>query len=198
MHDVALALATLPAPTRIFGLPMRPYSLGHELQLIRESNSLLSGGSANVPRIEFAQAVLICSQTFEECRRINFDWLAGIKIAAWRWRMRNVDHDPHVQAFINYRRDGSRFLPQGRQTIAGSGSVKVAGAPFLLRLYQFLRIKFNEPNPWDYPLGLATMQFAAYWEEKGSYSIYSEVDQVQDEALAALDEEEARAKESGN
>lgn len=172
---------------------MRPYSLGHELHLLREQNPLLSGGSGNVARADLAQAVLICSQTFEECRRMSFDWLIPLKLWVWRRRTRKLPIGPHVQAFLEYRQDGVRQFPGSNVTHSDRAPGRQAGAPFLLRLYQFLVIEFRltPSEAWDYPLGLAQMQFSTYWEEKGGFEIYNEHDAIHDEAVRKLDEEEA-------
>jgi hypothetical protein len=195
MHEAALAAAALPAPTRILGMTMRPYSLGHELFLIRENNPLLSGGKANVTRADLAQAVLICASSFQECRQIPFRITPTIGIILWRRRTRKMPLGPNVEAFRNYREDGTREFPAGRQVNSDSGG-KVAGAPFLLRLYQFLIIELAIPynEAWDYPLGMAQMQFATYWEEKGCFSIYSQMDDIQNMALAELDKQEAKCQ----
>jgi hypothetical protein len=199
MHEAALSFAALPAPVRIFGLPMRPYSLGHEMFLIREQNPILSGDSATVSREKLAQAVLICSSSFQECRRFHSDYLASLKLAIFRRKTRKIDHGPEIEAFFEYRKDGTKSLPGGRQTVKDADG-RIAGAPFLLRLYQFLVVDLNtDPDAaWDYPLGLAMFQFATYWEERGTYSVFSELDQLQNEALAALDAEEALVGAKGN
>ncbi len=189
MHEQSLSQAALPAPTRILGLLMRPYSLGHELHLLREQNPILSGGSDNVTRSDLAQAVLICSQTFEECRQMSFDWLLWLKLYSWRRRVRKYPTGTHVQAFHEYRRDGSRQLPASSTPRADRPPGRAAGAPFLLRLYQFIVIQLREPidRAWDYPLGLAQMQFATYWEEQGGFDVMNEHDVIHDAKVRELD-----------
>lgn len=199
MHDAALARAALPAPaTRILGLVMRPYSLGHELHLVRESNPLLSGDSANVTRFDLAEAVLICSQTFEECRRMSFDWFLPLKLWVWKRRTRKYSTGPHIQSFLEYRSDGIRQLSASGFSRPDKPAGREAGAPFLLRLYQFLVIELRVSylEAWDYPLGLAQMQFATYWEEKGSFDVYNSHDAIHDAAVRELDEQEAANKKN--
>jgi hypothetical protein len=184
---------------------MRPYSLGHELHLLREDNPLVSGGiNANPRREDLAQAVLVCSQTFEECRRMNSDWLLPLKGWLWRRRVRKLPTGPHVQAFLEYRQDGMREFPPSSTPRSDSSPGRPAGAPFLLRLYQFLVVEMHMPTvyqhpltnevltPWDHPFGLAQMQFATHWEERGSFDIYNYHDAVHDEAARKLDEWEAK------
>lgn len=182
---------------------MRPYSLGHELHLLRESNPFLSGVGENAKREDLAEAVLICNQTFEERRRMSSDLLLPLKLGAWRWRMRGSDWKSQVQAFIEYRQDGMRELPPSNTPRPDSSPGRSAGAPFILRLYQFLVVEMHVPTiyqhpitrevltPWDHPYGLAQMQFAAHWEERGSFDIYNQQDAIHDAAQRDLDEYEA-------
>lgn len=49
------------------------------------------------------------------------------------------------------------------------------GAPFLLRLYQFLvtHLGVSEAAAWDYPYGFAKMQWQTYWESEGGLDLYN-------------------------
>src|SRR5579864_7173484 len=111
MHESLLAQAVLPAPTIILGRLMRPYSLGHELFLFREGNPLVSGGSATATRADLAQGVLICMQSFEECRRMNSDWLLALKMWLLEVTTRKHPLQRNLMAFDDYRESGSLEFP---------------------------------------------------------------------------------------
>lgn len=49
MHEPLLSRAAAPTKTVVLGLLMRPYSLGHELFLLREDNPMATCASAEVP-----------------------------------------------------------------------------------------------------------------------------------------------------
>lgn len=193
MHEALLAQGALPAPTYVFGMLMRPYSLGHELQLLRESNPLVSGGGANAKREDLAQAVLICCQSFEECRRMHLDWFLPLKVWLWRRRVKRFPTEPHIRAFVEYRETGSLEFPLSEGLKPGRSTPRYPGAPFLLRLYQFVAINLGvgHATAWDYPYGLAKMQWAAYWEQEGGLEIYNWVDAEHDTFVARMEAEEA-------
>src|SRR5688572_32977901 len=97
MHELFLARAALPAPTVCLGMLLRPYSLAHELWLIREHNALVGVQPSGCPdtlkrelQRELQQAlpaaVLICSQTWAQLRTMRGDHLLGLKL--WIWNRR--------------------------------------------------------------------------------------------------------------
>jgi hypothetical protein len=202
MHEAALAQAALPAPTLCFGLELRPYSLGHELFLIRELNPLLTCSDlSRVTRADLAQAVLICCQSFEECKRMHSDWFIGLKITLWRRRVQKMNFGRELQGFLDYRASGSLEFPLTERVRCGASPGRPAGAPFLLRLHQFLVTRLNKSDSaaWDYPLGLAKMHWLAYWESEGGVTIYNSHDAQFDRYCAEEDAKELaelKAKEA--
>jgi len=200
MHEAALAQAALPAPTVCFGLELRPYSIGHELFLIREHNPILLVGPADADRSivktrDLAEAVLICCQSFEECKRMHSDWLIGLKLGLWRRRAEKMNPELQLQAFLDYRASGSLEFPITERVTCGANPGRPPGAPFLLRLHQFLvtRLNKSESAAWDYPLGLAKMQWLTYWELEGSVNIYNSHDAQFDRYCAEEDAKELAA-----
>ena len=190
MHDAALSRAALPDPTVILGLALRPYSIGHELFLIRER----CWYQAALRPQDLMKAALICCQTWDETRRMTTDWLLGPKLSVWHWRIRKLLREPYLTrelaAFAAYREDGSLEFPLSGITRPNSGPVKTPpGAPFLLRLQQFLMIKLGlaEAEAWDYPLGLAKMRWMSYWEEEGGIEIYNSFDADHDKFVAEME-----------
>ncbi len=207
MHDAAFATAAWPAPTRILGLRLRAYSLGHELLLTRLRNPLaqekaevrgqrseISGLSsfASSLAIEYRhllQAVLVCHHSFEGYERFTQDWLAGLKVRVWTWRMRRTGlaRGPGLDLagieFLNYRRAGSTWAP-GDPPEGQRG--RPPGSPFLLRLHSFLmsELRLSELEAWNYPLGLAQWRWCAFWESQGAFEVWNE-DEVEFQNYAA-------------
>src|SRR4051812_47664580 len=108
MHEPLLAKAALPAPTRICGIPLRPYSLGHELFLIRESNPFAVGGPI-LPG-DLQEAIWICAMTFKACRRAHASLMYLPALMALKWRVGRSVKRGHIigdiSAFRAYRADG--------------------------------------------------------------------------------------------
>lgn len=177
MHEAALAEAALPAPTIILGLTMRQYSLGHELWLIRQGNPLIVGDTVAPEHVR--EAALICCHSWLGVMAMNKDWLIRLKLKIWRWRIRKVNSMEAAAAFQKYRKLGALEFPISDTIKPSSGSPsRQPGSPFLIRLMQFLVLKMrkSEVEAWDYPLGLAKMQYAAYWESEGALDVYNDHD----------------------
>lgn len=175
MHEALLAEAALPAPATILGLAMQPYSLGHELWLIRQGSPFVLGGE--VTKAKLYEAVLICSETWEGARRMNRDWLMPAKLMLWRWRTRNELVPLASQDFQYYRERGCLCVPINPPK-PGQVTVRPPGSPFLVRLKNFLveHNRLTQAQAWDYPLGLAMIERAAYFEEKECLEVENELD----------------------
>lgn len=194
MHEAAFARAALPATTQVLGMVLRPYSIGHDLFIQREA--LESPTNANL-----IQSVLICCHGWTEARRLSGDWLLGLKLRIWGRRLRKVDWPREREKFEQYRIEGclefrlSEIIRPGRAPRS-----RPPGAPFLLRLHQFLvtRLHKTEAEAWDYPLGLAKMQWAAYWEEEGGLQIYNWEDAEHDAFVAKMEAEEQAELKGGS
>jgi hypothetical protein len=170
VYEKIFSQAVLPEPVQILGLAMRPYSLGHELWLIRQDNplSLLDASSTSVTAPKFLEAVLICSQTFDEISGMNRDWLIGLKLKLWNRRVKRFNIFDELEKFKKYQAAGSLEFPcQLPSQSADSGPSRYLGAPMLIRVHQFLVLNFRltESQAWDYPFGLAKMHNAAWMED---------------------------------
>lgn len=174
MHEPLLALAAIPAPVAVLGMPLRPYSLGHELYLIREGNPL-SAGSPAATRFDLTQAVLICCQSWAESRRMHQDPLMRLKLWLWHRRARKMDTQKELRAFLDYQQSGSLEFKVDDTARPDRESPRLPGAPFILRLHAFLmeRLRITEAEAWDYHYGLAVMRWEAHWEQEGGLYIYN-------------------------
>jgi hypothetical protein len=165
-HEPLLRRAAMPAPTRVLGLPLRPYSIGHELLLTSEDRP------AQTQLQALAAAVLICSNTFEENRRMPSDLLLTLKIKLWNRRIRKMDLARELLAFAAYRNEGSLEFPLSEFDSSGS-SGHAPGSPLILQLQQFMMLNFrlSENEAWDYPFGLAKQRWCAFYEREGGLRI---------------------------
>lgn len=183
MHEAALAQAALPAPTMILGLEMRPYSIGHEIWLIRQENPLVIGGEPEPRHVR--EAALICCETWKGALAMRKDWLIVPKLKLWKWRTRKENLALAMADFYNYRRGGClnfKTEPSGRPGQA----TRLLGAPFLIRLIQFLvsTLRKTEEEVMDYPIGLAQMHYSAWLETEGCLQVYNEHDEKRDKWIA--------------
>jgi hypothetical protein len=194
MHEAAFARAALPAPCQVLGMALKPFSLGHEVYLERENRYPKPETRILETPLSLIKAVLICCQSWEELQGMTSDWLLDLKLWIWKRRLRKTDWPGELRAFEVYRQEGSLEFPLSDIVRPGSGSgPRPPGTPFLLRLHQFLviRMRMEEVEAWDYPLGLAKMQWAAYWEEEGGLQIYNWQDAEHDAFVEKCELEEA-------
>lgn len=201
MHETLLARAAKPAPVVVLGLLMRPFSIGHQLLLQRESNPLAESNQA--PPVKLIEAALFCSQTWRENEKMPFDPFINFKMFLWGLRLR-----PRLRKFLAlemasftaYRDAGSLEFPISDRPRPDSGASeprRPPGTPFLLRLQQFLMVTFHlsEAQAWDYPFGLAKMRWLCHWEEQDGIDVYNHHDAEFDRYVA---EQEAKGKEQIN
>lgn len=183
MHESALSRAALPAPTVCLGMLLHPYSLGHELWLIRESNATLRGSIDGLPG-----AVLICSQTWDELKAMRSDHLLGLKLKLWNWRTRRAKLNlaDELTKFLEYRTEGLLEFPISQVARADRGNARMPGTPFILRLQQWLMLtlRLTEAQAWDYPVGLSKLRWAAHWEQEGGLDVYNAHEAEADEHVA--------------
>jgi hypothetical protein len=178
MHEPLLALAALPAPARVCGIPLRHYSLGHELFLIREHSAFFFGG--HVLPGDLLQAIWICASDYEGCQRSQDSWLYLPKLWLLRRAVeRSVKRkifDREVAAFREYRESGCLEFPLSDVVRPGAPTPRSPGTPFILRLQQFLMVtlRMGEAEAWDYPVGMAKMRWAAHWEQEAGLEVYNE------------------------
>lgn len=191
MHEAAFSQAALPAPARVLGLSLRPFSLGHELWLTREQNPFaLSASPAGMGALLIAlpEAVLLCSQRFAEIAAMNHDRWLGLKLWLWRRRLQRLNLGTELAAFLEYRTRGSLGFPDEPPESNERG--RQLGAPLLLTLHAFaMSLGNSESAAWDYPYGLAQMRYAAAAELEGRLRIKNKFEVAHDEGFAEWEKE---------
>jgi hypothetical protein len=200
MHESLFASAALPAPVRVCGLPLRPFSIGHSLHLIRSESPFVTGEPI-LPGDVFT-AVWICASTWKEL--LYRDYLHVLKLKLLRRKVAKSDHAETDKELVAYFKNGALELPNSEIYVpTRDKSGREAGAPFLLRLQQFLMIHLrkNEADAWDFPLGLAKMRWQTYWEQEGGCDVKN-AKEVQMEEMIRMSEEkltkEKEADDAGN
>lgn len=187
MHDCAFAAAVRPARQVILKLPMRPYSLGHEIVLLGQGNPLVTltrEGFNGLPLIQqlqaIGQAAWTCSNTWRENQGQPLLWL---KSKIWERNNRRSDFALAIADFRNYREAGCSYPPTPTaeaDTIANgdeSGKGREIGGPFLARLYNHIaalpdrEILVHGSSAFDFPMGFATFLYFSHLEAEGELKI---------------------------
>lgn|SRR3990167_218294 len=200
MHEPLLAQAALPAPTIVCGLLLRPYSLGHELWLIRDSHAPASHPLSTCFPSDpegLKTAVYICASTWDELNALSATWTLRLKTFLWDRRTRHVDWLREAAKFAAYVAAGSVEFPISEIARPDRASApRVPGTPFLLRLHAWLmtHLRLSEGAAWDYPIALAKMRWAAYWEQEAGLDVYNAHDAEFDLFVAEQEEKRANAK----
>lgn len=202
MHESLLAQAALPQRYVVLGLLLRPYSLGHELYLLRQDNAVISEEPWKSDRADLAEAVFICANSFRQNERTAFEfrpWTA-FKIWIWKRRTRKLNTPTELLKFVTYRNQGCLEFPLTEYVDPGASrsTPREPGSPFLIRLYQFLRFRLGMSHyeTWDCPFGWAKQQFIAYWEAEGGLNVYNRLDAEHDKFVAQMEAEEKSASKN--
>ena len=214
MHEAALAQAALPAPVVILHLMMRPYSLGHELLLHRRSNPFVEKSNEEFIALDdetqiraIIEAVDICSMTWEQNAFKPTTWLQQFRYhnayAKWNRRLIEADMYEAMIQFRNYQSLGKLAFEAELPTANTNGSVRYIGAPEILRLYQFVSknvpsVDWTGESAWDYPYGLARMQFQCHAEAEGMLEIYNWRQKAHDDYVKKRKAEEAQKVKGEN
>lgn len=195
MHEAALARAAIPEPTRILRLPLKPYSLGHELALFIRSNPFVTHSQADFQKLKdteknaaLLQAILVCSSSWFENQRKRKN------LRIWNFIRRFCDHELAFAQFENYKAQG-RLEFKADFPSNSDCKIRFIGAPQALRLYQFVvknvpafEILRYGASVWDFPYSLAMMMMQAQAEEEGNLEIYNHRQKFHDDYVAEMEE----------
>ena len=149
MQEFSYTNAVLPPPLRVLKLPLRTYTLAHELFLVRFQSPFHE--STEVSEEQFNQldysaqrealhtAINVCSSTWRE---IHFDFLWPIKARILRWRRRGLKPEDYALACAEFRNylNLHRTYPRlsKRQRKKGEEEGRSYGAPLISQLHQFV------------------------------------------------------------
>lgn len=183
MHDLAFADAARPAQMRCLRLPLRDYSIGHEIILLQRRNALLinpargSGSDDSSLVAALYEAVLVCHRSWGEQGRREKN------LRLWGWVNRKADLKSEISNFKSYL-DAAHRLPPVPLEFAvkvaeGDEAVKPGrsmGAPQTALLLNFIGSEHPElarqyGTVFDVPYGLASWLYFADAELNGRFRI---------------------------
>lgn len=180
MHDCAFADSARQAPVKILGLPMLPYSIGHEILLLAQRNALLFHGFELLPatdqRAAIIRAVLICYRTW------NQNQIPEKHIRLWGLLiLRKADFPVEIASWLNYREAGVATPPAPTQEayeiaagVQHEDAGRQPGSPALARLLAYatrLSDKLGFETPYDMPYGMANTMYLSELEMDGTARI---------------------------
>lgn len=193
-HRLDFADTLRRKPSVCLNLPLRPYSIGHELELLRlRSPFLLAGGMEKVlalPANELEKVVMdaadVCSQT--EAERLESESLSKSRISIWdswgllfrkfrnranyrKWGEIVADCNMTIEAinFWNYLcagRTGPEYADMAGETTVAIGAPECA---ILIQYVRNLPERLVKPHgeELDYPFALARYELATMNEQAG-------------------------------
>lgn len=177
MHDAAFAGATRPTRVAILrgrkwpfqrSLPLRAYTIGHELLLQAARNALVTldlEAFDALPLEIRAQSILhaglICANNWEQ-NQLPQRW-----VNLWARTRDPLDILPSIAAFREYRSEALRG-PVVKPHQASEGA-RMLGGPYLARLVVFLmrELRWSELEAMDTPLSKAQFYYFTHAEEQG-------------------------------
>lgn len=189
MQDTAYADAQRPAPGGVLKLPLRNYSLGHELLLLRERNAFLLVSPSDFKQLPLAEriyalhrATWICANGWEQN---VFERFVFLKARLLQWRRRGLtaaDYEAAAIGFFNYLAAGRSF-PQlsPRRMEKGEKPGRPFGGPLLAQLHEFLLGRTDVATTaaaWDYPFGAAVWRYFVKLETDGAVQIENAEEQA--------------------
>lgn len=156
-------LAHEPEPTRILGVDLRPYSLGHIILLSRLGSSFVLGGEPTLD--DLAVTVFFCSLSYEEGRsvlctgKVDVQTRWGIRrlslddaMARWHRRIGEFDFSEKVKEVEAYMKAGSRH-PMVSSKHGYNPDTLACDCPFVqeVKVVLMSRMHFKEAEILDRP-----------------------------------------------
>lgn len=196
MQDTNFAHAIRPLPVCILKLPLRNYSLSHELFLLREKNAFLLKSPADFAVMSVAsqifalnRAVWICSNTHSQNESEHFIRLKSWIIEFRNRRLSGPDYAIEITKMWQYLSLG-RGCPRLSKRVleAGDKSGRPFGAPLLGQLHHFVLTlpevqKFESAHQmldvvWNFSFSESIWRYFVSLELEGAVQIENEDEQT--------------------
>ena len=177
MHEFAFTDAAIPTPVECLNVPLAPYSVRHEMILLRHRSPFLCQSETEFNALTHPEQVFAIMLAVQTCaaKRIWFPWL-------WRKFIRREDYPLAIAEFRNYLAAGRALLPalssankadadayemanNGEKMIAG----RALGAPLLAQLinYGIREFRLSYDDVLDTPLAHLANLYFAHLESNG-------------------------------
>lgn len=160
--DALAAEAFLNAQHRIYGLPMRPLSLGHAFALEALGNPFYHGNLGTPDELRLA--AWMCSRP-----ALSLPQTKGWRYSLWRWGTDKADFNEQVTRWQAYVADYVA-PPQlwNKAPKAGEKRNEPSKIPHnLCTVVRLMRLGMSEERAWATPVGVAAWYEAAWFESEG-------------------------------
>ena len=200
MHDALYADAARPARVSILGLPMRDYSIGHEILLWRKLNSLATYTEASFNELDESKQNADLFDALFTCERSWTENLSPVRFAClFGFFRRKADMPAAIKAFREYRENGSHTLKTIKMPRVSGAPYHYFGAPETARLILFInREKLHHAHgldtPYDFPFGLARILYLTQIETEGGIWIQNAQDYEAKERLKEYERQNPDAR----
>lgn len=173
MHEAQFSEAVRPDMQAVLRLPLLPYSIGHEILLMRLGNPLVTMGAESFKelplkhqRSALIRAVLVCYRNWKGNQRPErWLWL-------WGWFCKKCDTAKEVEKFQAYRKAGINQFQTKKMPRTPGAQYHYFGSPEIAMLLLFVQQhRLHEMHgigsPYDFPISLARMLHQADAESRG-------------------------------
>jgi len=197
MHELTFSDSVMPAKVVCLGLPLRPYSLGHELILLAKRNPLLVLSEADYDALPQEQRNLAliraadtCSMTWEENNftpvRFWEVWKYRRVCRKWRKHLQTCLWPLELAEMRNYLQAGRAMLPTlasgnaedaEAYEVANKGDKleggRAMGSPLIGQLTTFAmrELRLSHEAAMDFPFGHLANLYFVWLESKGGLAI---------------------------
>jgi hypothetical protein len=185
MHELAFADAARPTRFACLRLPLRDYTLGHEILLLRQRNPLLLLAQSDFNALPEADQIFAIKRAALVCAQ---DWAANTGrqkwIGLWGWLTRHADYPLAIAEFRNYLAVARSFPPipdqETYEIAAGLSRDEMAdrgrelGAPLLAQVLNHIgaqRLPLGVATVYDVPFSLAVWLYFTHMEDAGRLRI---------------------------
>ena len=220
VHEFAFSDVVCPDRRVVLEVPLRDFSIGHRLILLKQRNPLLWQPVADFNSLPLAdrsywlmEAVYVCAQSFAYRQKLEKDpsrWLLwGNAWRVWRWHRRHrhyqaADWNRETVKFREYL-DSTRLVTAFSEKQEGIPFLPVApventpgrtlGGPYDAALIQFLvrQLGLTMAGALEFPLALAQVHFLTWLEREGNLKILNAEEMDFKDYCADYDLKAARA-----
>lgn len=209
MHELSFADAARPTPVVCLRLRLHPYTLGHEILLLKERNAVFLCPQEQFAALPLEQQIfaikrftLICSQSWEE-NAGRQKWLN-----LWGWLTRKADYSIELVEIRNYLAAAHAVLPpptaEADEIENGKPEKgRALGSPYLAQLINFATDRlaiFGVKSVFNVPFALCGSLYFSKLESDGVFRVENskeaETREKLDKIRADYEAEQAAAKEN--
>lgn len=171
METAAYLEAALPTPAYVYGVRLKPFSIGHFLILSRINSKLFSGDVLKTDEPELKTAVLICAQDWDNAR--EFIWSKELQDQGVEWA-RKIEGKKFdfLEEFLKFDKYVSSALEHPR--IWGSDSEgESIGCDWTESIIVSLvaLLGYSESDAMNMHIPLARRRVLTFWELKSHRKI---------------------------